>query len=99
MGQREVSVGEGVGSEGMGPRIREDNGGTGVGTTEGCQWGRGGCYGDEILRLRCATLRMTCGLGVKTGVHEGRPYGRSGRKRGMGPRIREDNGGTGVGGT
>ena len=58
--------------------------------------GGGGCYGDEILRLRCATLRMTCGLGVKTGAHEGRPYGRSGRERGMGPRIREDNGGRGV---
>ena len=32
------------------------------------------------------------GVGVRgTGDHEGRPYG--GRKRGMGPRIREDNGG------
>ena len=76
----------------------EDNGGRrALGQRERCQWGRGGCYGDEILRLRCATLRMTCGLGVKTGVHEGRPCGSSGRERGMGPRIRKDNGGTGVG--
>ncbi len=28
-----------------------------------------------------------------TGDHKGRPYGRNGRGRGMGPRIREDNGG------
>ena len=27
-----------------------------------------------------------------TGDHKGRPYGRNGRGRGMGPRIREDNG-------
>ena len=44
------STGEGEQRRGMGPRIREDT-------------GRGGwdSYGNEIPRLCCAMLRMTCG--------------------------------------
>ena len=44
-GNERVSVGEGMSSEGMGPRIREDNGGTGVGAMRECHGGGDGGEG------------------------------------------------------
>ena len=63
----------------MGPRIREDKG-------ERRQ--------APALRSMGPRMREDKGgkIGGDTGAHEGRPYGRRGRRgeRGMGPRIRED---------
>ena len=53
---------------------------------------RGGLLRRRDSSLRFAAFRMTCGLGGKTGAHEGRPYRRSGGRGGWGQAIREDNG-------
>ena len=65
----------------MGPRIREDNGG------EGQQ--------DSWASLRCARNDMTGGGWVPVPVCTGGRLCAGTTEGGMGPRIREDNGGEG----